>query len=272
MPTNIHVTFVGTWSADAQKAFNAACDVWEATLDIRVPIAITTMYEPKLDFAGLCVPNGVKLEDTWYTSANADAVTGRDNQPGQADMDVFFNPHMPWYYGTDGVCPPDSLDFMSVALHEICHGLGFLSLAMPADPEMKAGAYSHQTAEMVEGGFHVKTSFTFPKLDGSPCIFMKYLLVPPGKAENRLANTDAYPNPSEALMKAYTSEKVYFQTPDKNINWIFSPTTFIPGSSMDHLANESSLMYYEADKGQVIHAVDDSTKVILHALGWGIHR
>jgi hypothetical protein len=40
-------------------------------------------------------------------------------------MQIRFNANRPWYYGTDGQVPAGQFDLVSVALHELGHGIGF---------------------------------------------------------------------------------------------------------------------------------------------------
>ena len=50
---------------------------------------------------------------------------------GEQDIITSFNSHaaVDWYFGTDGNTPSRRRDFVSVVLHEIGHGLGFISFA-----------------------------------------------------------------------------------------------------------------------------------------------
>ncbi|MDV7399647.1 hypothetical protein RZS08_49995, partial [Arthrospira platensis SPKY1] len=86
-------------------------------------------------FLGLTFPNGRKdfpgapLEATWYASCLANAITGSELNPGEADMDIVMAADVNWYYGTDGQPGPGQFDFVSVLLHEIGHGLGIVSLS-----------------------------------------------------------------------------------------------------------------------------------------------
>lgn len=81
---------------------------------------------------------GAPLVSTWYPIALANAITGIDNDPGFSDISAQFNSSINgsptclgsynWYYGYDGILPPGLwVDFVTVVMHEICHGLGFQS-------------------------------------------------------------------------------------------------------------------------------------------------
>lgn len=82
------------------------------------------------DFSG--APNA----GTWYVSALANKLSGSDLDPGFADIGATFNSDVDnstvlgdtsWYYGLDGNAGSDT-DFVSVVLHELTHGLGFLTV------------------------------------------------------------------------------------------------------------------------------------------------
>ena len=81
---------------------------------------------------------GAPLPSTWYSIALANAITGVDNDPGTADIQAQFNSSINgsagclggfnWYYGYDGILPPGNyIDYVTVVMHEILHGLGFQS-------------------------------------------------------------------------------------------------------------------------------------------------
>jgi len=88
----------------------------------------TTVFR---DFAGAPLPN------TWYVQALANKLSGMDKDPASNDINARFNSDVDgpvvlgtttWYYGLDGNPPPGGIEFVTVILHEIIHGLGFLTL------------------------------------------------------------------------------------------------------------------------------------------------
>lgn len=72
--------------------------------------------------------------DTWYSAALANQFAGVDvNGPEVPEISVTFNSDLDgpevlgsvaWYYGLDREAGVD-IDFVSIALHELGHGLGF---------------------------------------------------------------------------------------------------------------------------------------------------
>ncbi|MBI2819276.1 MAG: peptidase, partial [Acidobacteria bacterium] len=136
-----------TLGAQRLAAFQFAADIWSAQLDGSIEIRIGARMDPQLcnamsavlgsagpttaarDFTGALVPN------TWYAIALANQLAGSDLAPGSDDIGATFNsaigttcpfPNV-WYYGLDGNPPGSKIDFVSVVLHEIGHGLGFLT-------------------------------------------------------------------------------------------------------------------------------------------------
>ncbi len=66
--------------------------------------------------------------DTFYPSALANALVDADLSE-QSDISCSFNSTANWYLGTDGATPAGQYDFVTAALHEIGHGLGFIGSA-----------------------------------------------------------------------------------------------------------------------------------------------
>lgn len=83
------------------------------------------------DFSGAPSPN------TWYVSALANKLAGTDLDPPSPDIHAVFNSDVDnpvalgansWYYGLDANPPAGDIDFVTVVLHELVHGLGFLAV------------------------------------------------------------------------------------------------------------------------------------------------
>ena len=80
---------------------------------------------------------GATYTGTWYVSALANKLSGSDLDTAAADIGAVFNSDVDnstvlgtssWYYGLDGNPPAGDIDFVSVVLHELTHGLGFLTV------------------------------------------------------------------------------------------------------------------------------------------------
>ena len=141
---------------NGEQALNVlkfAADIWGAVLQSDVTITNNVTFQKMLCDAnsftlGLSGPTEAfyfdenstlpagALRNTWYPSALFDALTKQDGAPGEADIQSQFNGALgtpgcfegaKWYYGLDGNTPTGSTNFLNVVLHEMAHGLGFLT-------------------------------------------------------------------------------------------------------------------------------------------------
>ncbi len=120
----------------AKKDFQAAVDIWGANFASSVPIAIEASWgrsssfgvlgsaRPGNYFAGF---DGAPDQSLWYPSALANALAGKDLDPGNPEMLIQVNSAATWDTRNDGAPRSNEYDLESVFLHEMAHGLGFLS-------------------------------------------------------------------------------------------------------------------------------------------------
>jgi hypothetical protein len=129
-------------------AFQRAVDLWAEQLDSPVEIRISATFDP-LDCTSTTVTLGMAgpvsvfrdfagapQANTHYPSALADRLAGTDLAPDEDDIEATFNSRFGttcafpagWYYGLDASPSGDDSDMVTVVLHELGHGFGFLSL------------------------------------------------------------------------------------------------------------------------------------------------
>jgi hypothetical protein len=259
--TTINVTYIG-FTPQAQTAFQYAVDIWAAQLTSTVPIQIvaefTNLGPGVLGQAGPAnfVANGAGLvPNTWYAVALANKLAGTDLDPANEDIDAQFNSAFNWYFGTDGLGPPGSYDFVSVVLHELGHGLGFVGFM----------GYSAGT-----GSWGFGTAY--------PAIYDRFAI---NSSFQSLINTSIFPNPSTGLGVQLVGNNLYFTGPytvAANNGFaarLFAPATWTQGSSYSHLdettysvGNPNSLMTPYLNSTEAIHDPGSIVRGMFNDMGW----
>ncbi len=223
-------TFIVSYSANfpenARSAFQRAVDIWAEILDSPVPVRVWAYWEPlgrnvlgsatSADFLRNFV--GSKTANTWYPVALAEKMAGKDlNSINDPDVVAQFSSDASWYYGQTGTPAVGQFDFTSVVLHELCHGLGFIS-SMNAPTTSSSGVYGSGT--------------------GMPFVFDRY--IQNEKSEN-LTDTLVFKNNTVALRNELISNSLYFDSPrttapvlDNKVK-LYAPTVYEQGSSISHL-------------------------------------
>ena len=136
-----------TIGAQRLNAFQYAADIWGGLLSSSVTIRVGAQFNPLTCDAtsailGSAGPNtvyrdfsGAPVAATYYPGALANALHGSDLD-GLDDISAQFSSTIGtlgclqgsgWYYGLDSNPPVGKIDFVSVLLHELGHGLGFLT-------------------------------------------------------------------------------------------------------------------------------------------------
>ncbi|MDJ0836943.1 MAG: CARDB domain-containing protein [Acidobacteriota bacterium] len=129
------------------QAFEYAASLWAANISSDVVIHVAAWFDPLFCSGSGAVlgqaapwtvsrdfPNAPKT-DTWYAVATANAIAGKDLNGGSPEIFAQFNSTLDsgclggkrWYYGFDR-SGGGNFDAVSTILHEIGHGLGFLTL------------------------------------------------------------------------------------------------------------------------------------------------
>ena len=215
-----------TLGAQRKAAFEFTVGIWSAMLQGTVPVVINARFDPLggsatsaiLGQAGATSIHrdfaGAPRAGTWYAAPLANELAASDlNGAGTAEISAQFNSDVDnstvlgsvdWYYGTDGNVGPD-IDFVSVVLHEICHGLGFFDTVLAS-----TGAWAHS---------------------GLPDIFGRNLASP------GVGQFDALTNAQR--MAALTSGNVFFNgshvvSVNGGSGKIYAPNPYQNGSSISH--------------------------------------
>lgn len=122
----------------AKDAIDQGVRAWEASFESKVPIKVTASWDRTAAFGvlGTARPGryfnnfqGAPDRELWYASALANALAGKDLDPANPEIVIRISAYPFWYYGLDGKPGTSQFDLVSVVLHEMGHGLGFLSNA-----------------------------------------------------------------------------------------------------------------------------------------------
>jgi hypothetical protein len=250
------------FTAEQKTAFLAAAQIWANTVSSTVPIVIdATWADLTPPILGQSGPNTIWRDFTnsqpgqWYVVALANKLFGSDLDPSSADMHITFNTYYVdnFYFGVDGHPPAGKTDFVTVILHEICHGLGFLSSFTKNSSGLGAWGFS---------GFPFITD---------PSYYNGF--------SQQLIKTSLFPNPSSELLAQITSNNVFWtgtkavQANGGNPVQIYAPSAWSAGSSMSHLGEiyrntPNALMLYSLSAGASIHDPGPITLGLLQDIGW----
>ena len=140
------------------NVFNEAAARWGALLQSSVEIRVQAKFDPLppgvlgsagpinafADFAN------APVAATLYPVALANAIAGQDLDPTRNDINVTFSTLFTFYMGFDGNPPPVQSDLLLVAMHEIGHGLGFLTFVNGATGAKLQGLDDHYMRFLID--------------------------------------------------------------------------------------------------------------------------
>ena len=225
----------------AKKEVQAAVNVWSANFSSSVPITVDASWGRSSSWGvlGSARPgsffsafSGAPDPSLWYSSATANALAGRDLDKANPEIVIQVNSGAIWNTRGDGTPSSIEYDLESVFIHELGHGLGFLSNDA-YDPLYGLGSLDQPTP------------------------FDAYLQTSDGR---RLADL---PTPSQELGVALTSSLVWNGALGIKANGgikpkMYTPSRYESGSSTSHLDENTfsksgldSVMTPSLDPGEV---------------------
>ena len=141
-----------TLGQQRQNVIHFAARLLEQVIDSSIPITIDAEFDSlscnasaaTLGYGGPSTnhfgnsASSYPFANTYYPQALANSINGSDLNTTRSDMTLTFNSDIDnnnncldnrnWYYGLDGGASIQDIDFLSVVLHEILHGIGFSTL------------------------------------------------------------------------------------------------------------------------------------------------
>lgn len=243
-----------------KEAFEYALSIWEYELISSVPIRIRAEWRSlRAGVLGEAIWGsayanfgGEPEMNTFYPVALAEKLAGRElNAPEEPDIIASFNGNASWYFGVDGNTPAGRMDFVTIVLHEIAHGLGF--------------THSYRVTGS-SGTVGLSTGS-----GSAPLAFDLYVA-----DRNKKNLFQDFHAPSSAMANALQSGALYFQVSDNHRPRLYAPSTFSGGSSISHLdeatyndqGDANRLMTPHISLAEAIHDPGDVVRDIFAALGW----
>eukprot|EP01121_Diplochlamys_sp_Union-15-3_P013635 TRINITY_DN4262_c0_g1_i1.p1 TRINITY_DN4262_c0_g1~~TRINITY_DN4262_c0_g1_i1.p1 ORF type:complete len:382 (-),score=46.11 TRINITY_DN4262_c0_g1_i1:130-1215(-) len=242
-------------------AFDAALDLWALEISVTVPITVQVIWTPlsanylALESTTLSsdFPSAPK-SNVLYPKALAKQYAGFDISATLPDVYVILNSDLTWYFGTDGKLNSTQYDFVTVVMHEIAHGLGFIG-----GPSINPSGLGS-----------IRTS-------GEPIIYSFFVINEFGQ---RILDI---PDPSLALaaqLKGATNLYLagkYLIAKGLGPAKLWTPSVFSEPISYSHFdeflypqEDLNSLMTPSINAGEAIHDIGDLLRGVLQDIGWGV--
>lgn len=268
------VTYNG-FTPEAQAAFQRAVEIWAQYIVSPTTIRVNANFEglgPEgpLGSAG---PDAFfkdpsqtdpPLADTYIPSPLVDALRGQDAEPGFPDIGATFNSEFQgWYFGLDGKPEFEQWDFLSVVLHELGHGLGFVASFSQEPP-----------AGPINWGLESSSGPT-------PVVFDRFVVT--GATGTDLLDTTVFPNGSPELSDASTGNDVFFdglfanEAASNQRVPLYAPNPWEEASSISHLneftfplSNSQGLMTPLIFNGEVQHEPGKIALAMMRDMGWKV--
>lgn len=188
-----------TFPEAAKPALLAALNIWGSILNSQQPVTVSACWRP-MGWSGMGVLaqatpgsfNQISLNGStvYAPAALANAIHKKDLDGG-ADILVSINASAPWHMNPNSAPTRNLNDLTTALLHEIGHGLGFISDSSGATSNTRNGWWNGVTA----GYSYIPLPYDFLLRDGS----MRSLL-----------DARIYPNNSVALGNAFNSNNLWF--------------------------------------------------------------
>jgi len=256
----IQVTYNG-FPAEAEAAFQYATNIWAGQISSSETIEVDATWADLGDnILGSASPStihrnftGAASLDVYYPQALANQLASNDLASGSADIICNFGSEVNWYFGLDGNVPPGTFDFVTVVLHELCHGLGLI------------------------GSATVAGSTGFIGQSGSPFVYDTFI-----NDNNSGGSILELNNGTSGLADALTGGGLVWSGPEGLAAamvppGIYAPDPWEPGASFSHLredmylsGNANALMTPNLNTGEAIHDPGPIVMGMFADMGWGI--
>ncbi len=242
-----------TSGAERRAAMEHAVAIWASTLFGTVPVVVEASIDPLSEGVlgqagpislGTSEPSDAEFDkvNTVYVSALANQLLGADFWPTDGDIQITYSSDFvdDFYFGLDGNVPPGKdFDFVTIVIHEMSHGLGFLD-------------------GMDSSGDFIS--------DGDPFVYDHFLWRDGTYLINMDQTTRASALTSNALF--WDGEKAKEANTGARIK-MYAPSTYEPGSSIGHWDTSIPfLSFMEPRYFAAIHTIDPQLLGALRDMEW----
>ncbi len=260
-----------TWSAadcvtppaGAVTALNVAAALWGTWISSTVPIAVSACWTPNLNCGGDALACGgptayaanfpdAPLVNVKYPAALANALSDADLDPTRGDIVLRFKSDAAWSFATAAHTTANE-DFVTVALHELAHGLGFIG-----------NMYEDYSVGFCGDGpygslYPCPTPYDWFAVDSSGIPLLHHLTPDPRELGKRLKSDTNFGGPNVVAVEGGAVK-------------LYTPPTFLWGSSLSHLdqttfqLGENRLM--TPSYSGVVRHPGPLTLAMLQDMGW----
>ena len=254
-PLIFEITYSPTVPPTARTAFERAGNILSNLFSSTVPITVQVNTDDDIGEntlaaagAGRTLENfkNAPIPNTFYPIALAEKLAGENlsSVADAADIIVTYNPTRNWNFTSTNVTG-SQLDFVTVILHELLHGMGFASSTSANSLSSRPLPNAYTNALENRAGENLVLVF------------------------NGLTNE---------LSAQLSSNQLFIRTPtfdnSNDLPKVYAPPTYQSGSSISHLDEvtyrntPNSLMKPSIAPGAIVHDPGDIALNILYDMGW----
>lgn len=261
--TTFNFTYDLNTPAEVKVVFEKAASIWEKVFTTDQKINVIVFWTPLatnvLGSAGATnyyanFPGAAKI-NTFYPLALAEKIAHKNFNGSEPDIVARFNSSFTqWYKGVDGLPSTKQYDFLSVVLHELGHGLGFIGQFEKSDDGLTVG---------------------YPY----PGIFDQHM--ENSKGTKLTDTTSSLKNNSSALLSVVTSRNGLFLNGPNLLNQnkakaiLYAPSPYVDGSSIYHVdqytypvGDKNSLMTPQIAPGEITRSIGPIVEGVFKDFGW----
>ena len=259
---NVQFILTGNQNTEQQTATRHALNLWSEQLAGTVPVNIDVTFK-ELDNASTIgqswnMPTFWHPEtQTWYFSSLGNQIAGYDFAPGMVDIRLEMNSKFPFYYGINGNPSASQMDWITIMMHEVLHGLGFAGLCR------ETGRYTY----VANNGNNI-----YQSLPGYPSAYDRQLFQ--GTAGPCLTELNQSQRAdlviSDNLYAGAPGSRLLAANDGKRVK-MYAPNPYKGGSSISHWDSSvdfPTFMKYATSRGSKLHAINEREIAILMDMGW----